>query len=52
MTNKTIQKITILGQGVMGGDIALTFALAGYKVTGVDLFEEQLQVAKSYAEEE
>ncbi len=26
MTNKTIQKITILGQGVMGGDIALTFA--------------------------
>ena len=50
MTNKTIQKITILGQGVMGGDIALTFALAGYKVTGVDLFEEQLQVAAKRAD--
>ena len=50
MPNNPIHKITILGQGVMGGDIALTFALAGYKVTGVDLLEEQLQVAAKRAE--
>jgi 3-hydroxybutyryl-CoA dehydrogenase len=50
ITNKTIQKIAILGQGVMGVDIAITFALAGYDVTGVDLFEEQLKTAKPRTE--
>jgi 3-hydroxybutyryl-CoA dehydrogenase len=50
MTNKSIQQISILGQGVMGVDIALTFALAGYQVTGVDLFEEQLQMAAKRTE--
>ena len=50
MNNKPIQKVAILGQGVMGGDIALTFALAGYQVTGVDLFEEQLQMAAKRTE--
>jgi 3-hydroxybutyryl-CoA dehydrogenase len=32
-----IQKITVLGTGVMGPDIALGFAMAGYEVTGVDI---------------
>lgn len=45
ITSKTIQRIAILGQGVMGVDIAITFALAGYDVTAVDLFEEQLKSA-------
>lgn len=35
--NKTIEQVTVLGQGVMGVDIALTFAIAGYEVTAVDL---------------
>jgi len=32
-----IKKITVVGMGVMGPDIALGFAMAGYEVTGVDL---------------
>jgi|TARA_B110000116_G_scaffold25044_1_gene19225 3-hydroxybutyryl-CoA dehydrogenase len=50
INNKTIEKVTILGQGVMGVDIALTFAIAGYDVTAVDLFEEQLEKAAKRAE--
>jgi 3-hydroxybutyryl-CoA dehydrogenase len=38
ISNKDIQKIAVLGQGVMGVDIAITFALAGYKVTAVDIY--------------
>ena len=34
--NKTIQQVAILGQGTMGVDIALTFAIAGYEVTALD----------------
>ncbi|MFQ3256698.1 MAG: 3-hydroxybutyryl-CoA dehydrogenase [Porticoccaceae bacterium] len=45
IAKKTIRKIAILGQGVMGVDIAITFALAGYEVTGVDIFEAQLKTA-------
>jgi 3-hydroxybutyryl-CoA dehydrogenase len=48
--NKIIQRVTILGQGVMGVDIALTFAIAGYDVTAVDLFETQLDKAAKRAE--
>ncbi len=48
--NKNIQQVTILGQGVMGVDIALTFAIAGYDVTAVDLFETQLVKAAKRAE--
>jgi len=48
--NKIIQRVTILGQGVMGVDIALTFAIAGYDVTAVDLFETQLDKAVKRAE--
>ena len=48
--NKTIEQVTILGQGVMGVDIALTFAIAGYNVTAVDLFESQLEKAEKRAE--
>ena len=50
MRNTPIQKITILGQGVMGGDIALTFAIAGHQVTGVDLSQEQLEMAAKRTE--
>lgn len=32
-----IQTITVLGTGVMGPDISLGFAMAGYEVTGVDI---------------
>ncbi|PKI18185.1 3-hydroxyacyl-CoA dehydrogenase family protein [Colwellia sp. 12G3] len=48
--NKTIKQVTVLGQGVMGVDIALTFAIAGYDVTAVDLFETQLEKAEKRAE--
>jgi 3-hydroxybutyryl-CoA dehydrogenase len=48
--NKIIQRVTILGQGVMGVDIALTFAIAGYDVTAVDLFKTQLDKAAKRAE--
>jgi 3-hydroxybutyryl-CoA dehydrogenase len=48
--NKSIQQVTVLGQGVMGVDIALTFAIAGYDVTAVDLFEAQLEKAKKRAQ--
>ncbi len=48
--NKIIQRVTILGQGVMGVDIALTFAIAGYDVTALDLFETQLDKAAKRAE--
>lgn len=39
----SIQKVTVLGQGVMGPDIALCFALAGYEVTGVDILNNALE---------
>ncbi len=42
---KDIRKVTVLGQGVMGPDIALSFALSGYEVTGVDILEEPLERA-------
>lgn len=41
----TIKKITVLGQGVMGPDIALSMALAGFHVTGVDSLEQALDNA-------
>ena len=47
ISSRTIREVTILGQGVMGVDIALTFALAGFEVTGVDLFEQQLKTAET-----
>ena len=45
ISNKDIQNIAVLGQGIMGVDIALTFALSGYKVTAVDVSEQQLETA-------
>lgn len=32
-----IKKITVIGTGVMGPDISLGFAMAGYEVTGIDI---------------
>jgi 3-hydroxybutyryl-CoA dehydrogenase len=46
ISNKYIQNIAVLGQGIMGVDIALTFALAGYKVTAVDVSKQQLETAE------
>jgi 3-hydroxyacyl-CoA dehydrogenase len=40
-----IKHVIVLAQGVMGPDIALNFALAGYEVTGVDILEEPLNLA-------
>ena len=40
-----VKKVTVLGQGVMGPDIAICFAIAGYDVTGVDVMEEPLERA-------
>lgn len=40
-----IQQITVIGQGVMGPDIALSMALAGYLVTCVDIQQKALDLA-------
>lgn len=40
-----IRHVVVLGQGVMGPDITLNFALGGYEVTGVDILEEPLDRA-------
>ena len=45
MNVEEVRKITVLGQGVMGPDIALCFAVAGYNVTGVDILEEPIEHA-------
>jgi len=45
MAIEKIKKITVLGQGNMGPDIALAFALRGFEVTCVDLLEGQLELA-------
>jgi 3-hydroxybutyryl-CoA dehydrogenase len=37
MNVEKIKKITIVGTGVMGPDISLGFAMAGYEVTGLDI---------------
>ncbi len=37
MRLEDIKKVVVLGIGVMGPDISLGFALAGYQVTGVDI---------------
>ena len=42
---ESIKRVTVLGQGVMGPDIALCFALSGYEVTGVDILEKPLDRA-------
>ncbi len=39
---KSISKITVVGTGVMGLDISLAFAKAGYDVTAVDIAEDIL----------
>ena len=43
---ESIQRVTVLGQGVMGPDIALNLAIAGYDVTGVDIVEPALLQAE------
>ncbi len=40
-----IKRITVVGTGVMGPDIALGFAMAGYEVTGLDLEQAILDQA-------
>ncbi|MEN2767133.1 3-hydroxyacyl-CoA dehydrogenase [Ornithinibacillus xuwenensis] len=41
----TIEKVTVVGAGVMGRGIAYVSALAGFQTTIVDVSEEQLQLA-------
>ena len=45
MNVKDVKKITVLGTGVMGPDISLGFAMAGYEVTGVDIEQNILDLA-------
>lgn len=40
-----VKKVVIVGMGIMGPDIALGFALAGYPVTGVDIDPTMLDQA-------
>jgi 3-hydroxybutyryl-CoA dehydrogenase len=40
-----IRKVGVVGAGLMGGEIALTFAIAGYPVCRVDQTEERLAAA-------
>jgi len=37
MSVPKVNKITVIGTGVMGPDISLGFAMAGYEVTGLDI---------------
>jgi 3-hydroxybutyryl-CoA dehydrogenase len=48
--DESIQRVTVIGQGVMGPDIALSIALSGCHVTGVDILEEQLEKAAKKTE--
>lgn len=41
-----VKKITVLGMGTMGPDIALAFSIAGYEVTGVDIEQPILARAR------
>ena len=45
MNVEMIKKTTVLGTGVMGPDISLGFAMAGYEVTGVDIEQDILDRA-------
>lgn len=45
MSVSEIKKIAVIGTGVMGGDIAFGFAMAGYDVTGVDIESGPLDIA-------
>ncbi len=45
MNVEEVKKITVLGTGVMGPDISLGFAMAGYEVTGVDIEQHTLDRA-------
>ena len=45
MMKKDLSTITVIGQGVMGPDIALAFAMGGYEVIGVDILREPLERA-------
>ena len=51
MQLREISRITVLGIGVMGPDISLGFALAGYQVTGVDIKESAVEAAYRKLEE-
>ncbi len=45
MRLEEIKNIAVIGIGVMGPDIALGFALAGYQVVGIDIVPEALMAA-------
>ncbi|MEO1385223.1 MAG: 3-hydroxyacyl-CoA dehydrogenase NAD-binding domain-containing protein [Bacteroidota bacterium] len=48
--SKSIQKIAVIGGGVMGRGIALTAARAGYETILFDIKEEMLEKADQYAQ--
>tara|TARA_Y100000588_G_C14178080_1_gene892328 strand:+ start:570 stop:1505 length:936 start_codon:yes stop_codon:yes gene_type:complete len=50
MSEKQIQKIAVVGAGLMGHGIALEFAAAGYQVKMHDLTEEALEHAQQRVE--
>jgi 3-hydroxybutyryl-CoA dehydrogenase len=45
MKSDEVKAVTVVGMGTMGPDIALGFALGGYRVTGVDLDQAVLSRA-------
>ncbi|MBW2202823.1 MAG: hypothetical protein JRF52_01675 [Deltaproteobacteria bacterium] len=45
MNVQEIRKVAVIGTGVMGPDISLGFAMAGYEVTGVDIEANILDLA-------
>jgi len=45
MNVQEIRKVVVIGTGVMGPDISLGFAMAGYEVTGVDIEANILDLA-------
>ena len=45
MDIENIKKIAVLGQGTMGPDIALAFAMYGFEVTCIDPLQSQLELA-------
>lgn len=46
-----IEKVTVLGAGIMGRQIAMQIAISGYQVTCYDVSGEMMEQARAFAEE-
>ncbi|MFS0575435.1 3-hydroxyacyl-CoA dehydrogenase family protein [Sporosarcina sp. 179-K 3D1 HS] len=52
MKNNEIKKVAVVGSGVMGSQIAMVCALAGYPVTLQDIERDSLSKAKAFLQEQ